>query len=401
MMSVSDFSEKDVLRKVTSDYSRSLSAVLPALTAAIGSPVDTEFHPDAKLCQQRLGVPDARSAIVILIDGLGYWNLVDRIGHAPYLRSLFDASDPEHSAGLHSIVTCYPTTTAAAMGSFGTGTCPGLTGMLGYTQLNPRTGRIAQMIQFKGAPKPEELQQEPTVFEKAAAKNVPVASIGLPAFKRSPLTRAALRGTTYVPDRDPLGRAEQAAKCARKPGLTYLYIRVVDKAGHHYGWQSDEWATSLESADRQVRLVRELAPAGTVIAVVADHGMVTMDSSLQIDVAQEPELSQGVALTGGEPRALMLYAKRKANPDAIAQRWRNRLEEQATVMTKNQAINAGLFGTVSERVRPMIGDIVVLCAGRTTIVDSRIQHERAMAMPGVHGSWTEAEARIPFLLDLN
>ena len=99
-----------------------LSAVLPALSAAIGHPAPTKVHADPKACQRALGLPDAESAIVVLVDGLGYWNLAMRLGHAPYLRSLMN-----ESANQRPIATCAPSTTVAAMAAFGTGTCPGLT----------------------------------------------------------------------------------------------------------------------------------------------------------------------------------------------------------------------------------------------------------------------------------
>ena len=60
-----------------------LSAVLPALSAAIGHPTPTKVHADPKACQRALGLPDAESAIVVLVDGLGFWNLAMRLGHLP------------------------------------------------------------------------------------------------------------------------------------------------------------------------------------------------------------------------------------------------------------------------------------------------------------------------------
>ena len=95
-------------------------------------------------------LPDADSAIVVLVDGLGYWNLAMRLGHAPYLRSLMN-----ESANQRPIATCAPSTTVAAMAAFGTGTCPGLTAMAGYTQLEPASHKLIQLIQFKDALAPQ------------------------------------------------------------------------------------------------------------------------------------------------------------------------------------------------------------------------------------------------------
>ena len=368
-----------------------LSAVLPALSAAIGHPTPTKVHADPKACQRALGLPDAESAIVVLVDGLGYWNLAMRLGHAPYLRSLMN-----ESANQRPIATCAPSTTVAAMAAFGTGTCPGLTAMAGYTQLEPASHKLIQLIQFKDAlaPKPAnphipvppmvdplDLQREETVFEKLAAQEVRVTSSGLPKFSKSPLTEAALRGTDYQSNVTPRDRVLAAARASRTPGLTYLYIRDADKVGHNYGWDSEHWVAAFEHIDAQLALLKRSAPKGTLIVIVADHGMVQTDMDQRIDIAVEPQLTRGVSLVGGEPRSLMLYAEPDERPEDIACRWRDCLQDRALVRTKDEAIADGLFGPVCERVRPMLGDVVVQAAGAVTLVDSRTQGDKATHLP--------------------
>ncbi|PWG60434.1 alkaline phosphatase family protein [Bifidobacterium catulorum] len=375
--------------------SRHLSAVLPAMSSAIGHPVPTPLHPDPDRARDELGLPDASSAIVVLIDGLGFWNLALRRGHARYLRSLM-----ADSANGRPISTCYPSTTVAAMSTFGTGTCPGLTGMTGYTQLNPDTGRICQLIQFKDAMEPERLQTQPTIFERLAAEHVRVTSSGLPKFISSPLTRAAFRGADYIPNIHPKDRVMAACEAARTPGLTYLYIRDADKTGHNYGWNSDKWIGVFERIDAQLVMLRRNAPKGTLIVITADHGMVATDPEQRIDIAVEPDLSRDVAAVGGEPRAVMLYAEPGTSPETLAERWRNRLGERALVRTRDQAIDEGVYGPVDDRVRPMLGDVLVSAADRVTIVDSRTQSDKATRLPSVHGSQTSVEMDIPFLVDV-
>ena len=392
-----------------------LSAVLPAVSAAIGHPTPTRVHHDPKALQAALGLPDARSAIVVLVDGLGYWNLTMRLGHAPYLRALM-----HEPANQRPISTCAPSTTVAAMATFGTGTCPGLTGMAGYTQLEPASGRLMQLIQFKAAlaPKPattaarfapqpvdpivdpHDLQREPTVFERLAAGGVPVISSGLAKFKGSPLTEAALRGGTYVSGVTPRDRVRAAARAVREPGLAYLYIRDADKVGHNHGWDSEQWIGTFERIDAQLATLRREAPKGTLIVIVADHGMVMSDEHERIDIATEPTLAQGVRLVGGEPRALMLYAEPDEDPESIAVRWRDRLGERALVRTKGEAIADGLFGPVDARVEAMLGDVIVQAAGRVTLVDSRTQTDKATRLPSVHGSQTMLEMDIPCFIDM-
>ena len=390
-----------------------LSALLPAVSSAIGSPVTTAVHADAAALQHALGLPEARSAIVVLVDGLGYWNLAMRLGHAPYLRSLL-----REPVNRRPLSTCAPSTTVAAMGTFGTGACPGLTGMAGYTQFAPALGRLVQLIQFKevvppqqgtaghAAPAhaapvldPEDLQREPTVFERLRARDVRVTACGLAKFKASPLTQAALRGPDYVARVTPGERVRAAAEAARTPGLTYLYIRDTDKVGHASGWDSSQWIGAFERVDGQLAQLRRLAPRGTLIVITADHGMVSAAPADRIDLANEPALTRGVAHVGGEPRALMLYAAQDASPQEIAGRWRERLGEHALVRTRSQAVADGLFGPVSPRVEPMLGDVIVQAAGQVTLVDSRMQSDKATRLPAVHGSQTMLEMDVPCLID--
>lgn len=414
---------------------RHLSAVLPALSAAIGCPISTAVHRDPSALRHALGLPDVRSAIVVLVDGLGFWNVAMRLGHAPTLRSLM-----RETANQQPMSTCAPSTTVAAMATFGTGTCPGLTGMAGYTQRDPASGRMIQLIQFKEVVPPDstansaagsantfsaasrspragsgvtarpnmtspaldplDLQREPTVFESLKAAGMRVTSSGLAKFEASPLTQAALRGPDYVANVTPGERVRAAAEAAREPGLTYLYIRDTDKVGHAHGWDSERWIDCFERVDGQLGQLRRLAPKGTLIVVIADHGMVSADSSRRVDIAADPMLAQGVAQVGGEPRSLMLYAEPDEGPEMIAARWRERLGDEARVVTRDEAIEEGLFGPVSERVKPMLGDVIVQAAGHLTLVDTRTQGDKATRLPAVHGSQTMLESDIPFFVDL-
>ncbi len=372
-----------------------LSSVLPAISSAIGNPQRTAVHDDPKRLQSVLGMPDADSAVVVLVDGLGYWNLNMRLGHAPYLRSLMN-----DSVNQRPIATCMPSTTVAAMSTFGTGTCPGLTAMTGYTQLNPTNGEICQLISFKNAMPPLDLQRQPTIFERLSGTGVRVTSSGLPKFAFSALTQSALRGSDYISNDDPRRRIMVAAKAAQTPGLTYLYMRDADKIGHNYGWNSDKWIGTYERIDGQLSLLRRSLPKGTLIVIVADHGMISADPESRVDIAADPRLMQGVGKVGGEPRCVMLYAEDGVDPDEIASRWRETLGTRAQVRTRAEAIREGVYGPVEPYVEPMIGDVIVSAARSVTIVDSRTQPEKAMQLPSVHGSLTRMESDIPCLVDV-
>ena len=382
----------------------SLAAVLPAAAGALGVELETATGLGSTRCADVFGLPAARRVVVVLVDGLGLHNLAERGGHAPFLRSLLSDA--------RSLTSTFPSTTAAALGALGTGTAPGLTGLVGYTQRNPATHGLATMVSWTEqsepyragaklsaplATAPADLQREPTIFEALVEAGISVMAPGPGRFEGSGMTLASLRGPRYVVAESLGDRVDATVRALREPGVAYLYHGEVDKVGHQYGPQSWQWGDALEAADGELRrLVRSL-PAGTLVLVTADHGQVQADLDRQWDVAAEPELARDLVLLGGEPRALHVYTAPDADPGQVAKRWSGVLGDGAVVSTGAEAVTAGWFGPVADRVLPAIGDVVVATTGRATVVDSRLHSAAARALPGVHGSLTETEMHVPLL----
>jgi hypothetical protein len=242
------------------------------------------------------------------------------------------------------------------------------------------------------------------------AGGINVLTAGPAKFAGSGLTKAAFDGGSFIPDQSLKGRVNDVVNFIRKPGATpkcaYLYWGDLDKKGHGFGPDSPEWTAALTQFDSEFeRLVGSLPP-GTVVVLTADHGQVAVDFSQQVDVAADPTLAEGVALVGGEPRALHIYVSDTTEPGVVAQRWRDVLAGRAVVWAREEAIAAGLFGPVAvqggaaARVRPWIGDLVVAAVGGTTIVDSRTQTADSLKLKGVHGSLTPTEMRVPLLITI-
>lgn len=366
----------------------SLAGVLPAVLAGLGVDVTTGTGITGSVARATLGLPRAQRAVVVLVDGLGSANLIERAGHAPFLRSLLP--DARH------LTTVFPSTTAAAIGSFGTGTAPGRTGLLGYTQLNPGTGTLANMVSWEGAPAPTELQRETPIFATAAAAGIAVTSVGPAKFEGSGMTVAALRGSRYHRAESLADRVAATVRLLARPGLVYLYWGDVDKTGHHLGCGSAEWGAELEQVDRELAGLARSAPRGTLLALTADHGMIDVDAQ-RWDVATTPALAAGVRLVGGEPRACHVYVE-PGQREAVAARWAQTLGDAALVLPGEAAVAHGLFGpAVRAGAVAAVGDVVVALRGRATVVDSRTQTAASLALIGVHGSLTEPEVRVPLL----
>jgi hypothetical protein len=366
-----------------------LDDVLPGVFGALGALGADNGAADAAAAD-RLGLPATERVCVVLVDGLGWHNLAERAGHAPFCRArLAEAPGP--------LVTSYPSTTAAALATFGTACPPGRTGMLGYTVLDPDTDRLVNLVSWDAAVDPRRWQREPTVLERGVAAGVRVTAVGPSRFADSGLTTSALRGPRYVGAERLGDRVDVAVRTLRRPGLVYLYWGDVDKTGHHQGAASPAWGHALEEVDAELgRLARSL-PAGTLVLVTADHGMVDVDRAARWDVGTDPVLRDGVRLVGGEPRALHVYAEPGVEAEALAARWSAHLGDAALVATRSAAVDAGLFGDVADHVLPRIGDVVVATTGRATVVDSRTQTPASLELVGVHGSLTPTEMLVPLL----
>ena len=285
-----------------------LGRLIPAALDALGIEVDGF---DGAAARELLGLPKARHVVVVLLDGLGHFQLDARKGHAPFLRGAESAI----------LSAAFPTTTATSLALLGTGRAAGRTGMTGYTARNPATGALANLVTWDNAGEPQEWQREPRLMGAATAAGVNVVTLGKKRFHGSGLTRAVLEGGTFIGVDSLEAGVDAAIEAERNPGMTYLYWSEIDAAGHAHGWQSGAWVAALEEADSQLaRLASALAP-GAAVLVTADHGMVDVGGAPRWDVAEQPALASCVEIVAGEPRALHVHTEAGADPERVAQRW--------------------------------------------------------------------------------
>ncbi|MCW2943699.1 MAG: type phosphodiesterase/nucleotide pyrophosphatase [Actinoallomurus sp.] len=353
----------------------SLADLGPSVLAALGVPGEADV----------LGLPPLPRACVLVVDGLGWELLRAHADEAPYLSSL--AGRP--------LTAGFPATTATSLGSLGTGRPPGGHGMLGYQVAIPGEGRLINCLRWDDHVDPETWQPVTTVYERAAAAGVATAHVAAGAFKGSGLTRAVYRGARYVPA-DSLGqlvaRAGEAVRAGERSFVT-VYHSELDATGHVCGSRSAAWRHHLAFVDLLAQRLAEVMPPDAVLYVTADHGMT--DPAGRVDVDAEPGLRAGVALLGGEPRARHVYADEGAVPDVLAA-WRERLAGQAWVMSREEAIGAGLFGPVPAPMTARVGDVVAVPYADIAIVATKAEPVES-SLIGMHGSLVPAEQLVPLL----
>ena len=365
---------------------RSIAEVLTSAAASIGVGGFTNT----------LGLPDARRVCVVLADGLGRNLLKQKTAHTPFLRSVIQAGQGDVPVWLDS---AFPSTTAAALSSFGTGLPPGQHGMVGYDVLDPKQDKVVNLLgNWDPGVDPEAWQPFPTVLERAAAE-VDVTTISLPQFGDSPMTRAALRGGQFVSGTTSHARTAAAAEAmaGSDRSLMYFYLNELDKAGHRYGCGSEQWEHQIEELDATVKRLSASLPAGTTIILTADHGMLDVPEQHRIDYSADPQLVDGVRHTAGEPRMVHLYLEDGADRDRLLAAWRARFRGRIWAFTREDALSAGLFGPVRPAVEGRIGDVMIAARDSLALYDARRSRPTAMEVVGQHGSLTKAEREVPLL----
>ena len=151
------------------------------------------------------------------------------------------------------------------------------------------------------------------------------------------------------------------------------------------------------AVDHAVRTLAEALPAGTVLVVTGDHGMVDLRPNERIELAEHPDLAAGVTLLAGEPRARYIRTAPGAMADVVSA-WRSILGDRMWVWTREEAIATGIFGPmVTDQTRERIGDVVAAAYGRVGIVQRDVDPAQAR-LKGHHGSLTPAEQLVPFLM---
>lgn len=362
---------------------------LPAHSPRTRSLTDVVPEMFRSLRGESIWLRPAQSTVLVMLDGVGAAQLRARAGHARFLASI---------SGIRDVArTTFPSTTASALTGLLTATDPGHNGMLGYRVRVPKTGRVANLLHgWEDGDLPDDWQQEQPLT-RAQARHAPVFVVSKPEFATTGFTRATTDGAKFVGVTDLDERIARAgALAAQHPGsFTYLYVPELDGIGHRAGWESGAWTEGLERVDASLRdLVRAAPQAGVLIT--ADHGMIDVPASRHVLLDDGDPRLEGVADIAGEPRMLHLYTEPQA-ADAVAGVWRAADADRAWVMTRDEAIAAGVFGSVRPTVADRIGDVLVAARARVAYYDNRLDDRSPQRMVGQHGSLTLEESVVPLL----
>ncbi len=342
----------------------------------------------------------SQATCLLLIDGLG-WNLLQaHARHAPFLASLMQP-DSYFRVG-------FPATTATSLASVTSGLGSGAHGIVGcsfaldqQTELSPlswTTAALQAEAQPTAAPAPESFIVPPDAWSLARAQGIAISTVMLGRYANSAFSQAIYKAGRILPAPayDAYPELINAALAIEDPAFCFAYFGDLDFAGHLFGPGSEGWLKQLEIADQLAQAIARKLPERVQLMVIADHGMLALDSDQVRDFDLDPVLQEGVRAIAGDIRARYLYVP--SQQDRVHQRWQNHLGEQYQVLSKAQAIAAGLFGDVLlSQAEARIGDLIVVPTGAGGIIRSEVE-KHASQWRGHHGALTDEDQRVPLLM---
>lgn len=340
-----------------------------------------------------LGLSPVKKIALVVIDGLGTFNLLDHSGHARKMVSGFRGS----GFSLHSGV---PSTTSSALASLITGQPAGVHGMLGYSVLEPSSGTVLNHLKpFPNGVVPEQWQPCRTLFETLASKDIPSLAVGEARFYGTDFTRATLRGAEFAPS----NRLSTHTALMREffdrhdTGLCYLYWPTLDRLGHSRGVGSADWVNELELVDAWAgELSASLTPDEAAV-LTADHGMVNVSESDRVVLLASDPLRADIAHFAGEPRLVHLYRREGVNQDAFAHQVMAWVDGRGEVVSRDEAVERKIFGEVDPSNIRRIGDVIIFATDSWVFYDEATASAMSYQMVGQHGSTTETEMTVPFI----
>ena len=326
-------------------------------------------------------VEGARQVVLLVVDGLGWHQLRQRLSVCPTLASMSGAS----------ITTIAPTTTVAALTSITTGLAPGEHGLVGYRV--DMGSRVMQMLKWGDEKGDLRLMYPPDVVQPCPpfmGAVVPVLSKA--ELEGSAFTEAHLRGSRACGWRSPSSIAVQIKDLLQRGhSFIYAYYDGVDKIAHERGF-GEYYDAELHFADNLVADIASVLVPGSVLLVTADHGQVQVGANTQ---APHQDVRALTAYQSGEGRFRWLHSRVGASEELLAAAKQHH-SEVAWVLTRDELIDGSYFGTrVTDAARQRLGDVALIPYIDTSFDDPLDTGPYQLQCR--HGALTDSEIDVPLL----
>jgi len=366
-----------------------MSSMLPAPPKSLGKLGDVLISALASVRgeQNPLSLPERKSVVVLLVDGLGLRNLRTAGAHAAFLNSQQSIE-----------ASCfYPSTTASSIVSFATGTAPSENNFIGYQVFDRSAGSAMNLLSgWQSQEDAEGFQSMETVSEKAISSGVEFHTVAPAIYRNSGFTAATMRGSSFhglatIEERFDKARSLLATAESK---VVYLYVPELDQVAHSKGCSSTEWLNLLEDVDAQVSKLANALPKNTGLIVTADHGIVDIQKHNHIYLDEYIDESD-LVFVGGDTRGLFIYLEDQSKVSETIDRLSSALSDSCYLVTPHDLVEAGFWDPIQNR--SLAPDFVVLARKEVALYHRAFSKRKSLEMVGHHGSISSAEMSIPLI----
>jgi hypothetical protein len=356
---------------------------------------------------------EVRRVVLVLMDALALHRLQGWMaaGLAPAWEKL---SQQGLLAPLTSIT---PSTTCSALTSLWTGRSPYEHGVMGYEMWMKEYGMIVNMIlhspaAFNGSAgslekagfQPKNYLSFPTLAQHLAAQGIETHAFQHFSISGSGLSQMILNGARI----HPFGSAPELWISVRQlleaqpeqRMYTWVYWGNVDHLGHLHGPDDERPAAEFANFSQAfaANFLDKLTPRarrGTVIILLADHGMITTPPDAHYELHNHASLDRRLHMVPtGENRLMYLYP-RPGQIEAVREYIQRTWLDSFRVVDSAYAAESGLFGGGERHpaLGDRLGDLVVFPGEKMYLwwaPHKNILHGR-------HGGLNPEEMLVPFL----
>ena len=364
-----------------------MTSMLPAIPATLGNLKDVFRSAELSVLGQPnpLQLDPVKSAIVIMVDGLGSNNLAENSSVAPFMTGC--KTQVIHSG--------FPSTTVVSIVSFATGKPSSENGMFGYKIFDRELAEPVNLLSGVDKYSVLDYAQSAPISETSTLE---VHAVTLSEYAESGMTRATMHNATHHFADSIAGRLTIANELVLQPGrLVYVYIPELDQTAHKFGVASSNWQELLSELDESLAAFENRVPSDVGVLLTADHGIVDVPTERHIYLDLISELDNQVLDVGGDPRVPFIYLKPGAKTSLIREAIQDYCSDRAVVFTVSEAIDHGLWSSQLLQLSHLLPDLIVMAIRDVALYHRDFARATSLKMIGQHGALSQTEIEIPLV----
>lgn len=357
------------------DYDNSIVGVSNSVLKYFGV---KPLHKTNAIVDKYLGEKSYRNVVVMLFDGLGYYNLKEHLSDSSFLIKNLKGK----------ISSVFPSTTVAALTSLKTGLYPSEHMKLGWKMYYPELDDVVGVFNNKSA---KGREYETNISDKYFPRKTVIEllnEIGVNSYEVSNYGG----DIKYESLLEAKGILESKTK---EEGSHYLffYSDLPDKLMHEFGVKDQRVRDQVRNISR---FVAQLNLEDTLLIVLADHGHVDIKESILL--SDYPYLER--ALTAPlyiEPRAVGINLNSRCHR-VLFDYMNTGLKNHFDLYSRDNLITNNIFGETSdtEGLVKYLPDFLLIAKGNSIFTAKSL--DEALAIKGHHAGVTDKEGYVPLII---